>query len=101
MDVCTFFQLFVIFVQLFVSHCSHPKWTPVTVVTQGAEVWAFTSIFRDWLWTNLAKSPNASKLRLPLLRAPSITYPATGKLKVLLVVHTLCLRGGSLHHLMY
>ena len=68
--------------QLFVTQCTQPKWTPVVIMTQNAEDWMFGNLFPDWVWTNLTLSPKAAKLRLPLLRAPTITYPATGQLKV-------------------
>lgn len=68
--------------QLFTTRCSHPKWTPVIVMTQNAEEWLFCNLFLDWVWTDLTLSPKAPKLRLPLLRAPAIAYPATGQMKV-------------------
>ncbi len=68
--------------------CSHPKWTPVIVMTQNAELFSFANHFRDWLWTDLTSSNKADKLSLPVLRVPSNIYPVTGERKVrMLVVH--------------
>lgn len=72
--------------QVFIHRCSHPRWTPVTVVTQNAEDWHFCNLFPDWAWQDLAESSKAPGLRLPLLRPPVITYPTTGKLKVLATI---------------
>ena len=51
-------------------------------MSQNAEYAPFTQHFPDWGWTDLTLSPKASKLRLPLFRPPTVTYPNTGDLKV-------------------
>ena len=67
---------------MFISSQSYPKWTPVTVVTEQAEPATFSAHFPFWSSPNLALTPRARELGLPRVRAPEVTYPATGQTKV-------------------
>ena len=69
-------------VQLYISQNNYPKWTPVTVVTEGVEAQEFAVHFSSWPWVDLSKGQRSSELHLPDVRPPLVTYPATGQIKV-------------------
>ncbi len=69
-------------VQLYISQNNYPKWTPVTVVTEGVETQEFAAHFSSWSWVDLSKGQRSSELCLPDVRPPLVTYPATGQIKV-------------------
>lgn len=68
--------------QLFIVQKHYPKWTPVTVVTDQFETEEFTAHFPSWPWVDLQLAQRSDKLRLPFIKAPNLSYPATGQTKV-------------------
>ena len=54
----------------------------MVAMTQDAEVPSFCDHFPDWVMNDLSSTHESSKLRLPGLKPPKITYPVTGQLKV-------------------
>ena len=79
-----------LFLQLYISQNNYPKWTPVTVVTEGVEAQEFAAHFSSWSWVNLSQGQRSAELILPVIHPPSVTYPATGQTKVCVCVCVVC-----------
>lgn len=80
-----------LFLQLYISRNNYPKWTPVTIVTEGVEAQEFAAHFSSWSWANLSQGQRSAELCLPVFHPPSITYPATGQTKVCVCVYVQCI----------
>ena len=51
--------------QVFIAQLGYPKWTPVTVVTEGGEPPEFSNHFPSWPHFDLSCSQRAAELKLP------------------------------------
>ena len=75
--------------KVYLTKNGKPSWAPLTVLTQHGETKDFLAHIYYWQHIDLHLAAKADQLTLPK-KKQTIRYPAIGKLKVGIVITTLC-----------